>query len=368
MPQVDHLGAGSLDEPPHDVDGGIKPIEQTTGGNNADLVLGDVGRGGDEGHEAKVPTGSGCEEVNVLEAYLQAMLRANILALFTVLAICSQAQTWCPPGAEWLFNFYSQQATGVRRAWYSGDTLVGGLPCQRIDQTIIAYEPIPPFGSAFIQQDQPIITHGQGDLLRIWDQANNVFDTLAWFSAVPGDRWNVPHYEFSGACYFEVLDTGTRVVAGIPLRFLVVEEPIVMGFVDTLFERIGFERFYVRPIETMLIDLTTTGLVCYRDDVLGQVDGGWPWHPCDFSLSLEEESAQRAQPFPNPGSDHFTISLAPGVHTIALFDATGREVLRRPINSERTAVDCSALEPGLFAYRLLDRSGTTVDSGKWIKE
>lgn len=245
---------------------------------------------------------------------------------------------------------------------------MGGQLCQRIDQTIIAYEPIPPFGSAFIQQDQPIITHGQGDLVRIWDQANNVFDTLAWFSAVPGDRWNVPHYEFAGACHFEVLDTGTRVVAGIPLRFLVVEEPIVMGFVDTLFERIGFERFYVRPIETMLLDFTTAGLVCYRDDVLGQFEGEWPWHPCDFSLSLQEETTLHAQVFPNPGTDRFTLILPPGTHTIALFDATGREVLRTHGAGGPTIVDCSALAPGLFIYQAVDRAGISAQAGIWIKE
>jgi|JI6StandDraft_1071083.scaffolds.fasta_scaffold999150_1 hypothetical protein len=36
------------------VDGGIVAIKEGCCGYNADLVLGDVGRGGDEGHGAKV--------------------------------------------------------------------------------------------------------------------------------------------------------------------------------------------------------------------------------------------------------------------------------------------------------------------------
>ena len=60
VPQVDDLGAGALDDPPHDVDGGIMAVEQRGGGNDADLVLGDVGGGNGVGHGAKIPVGGEC--------------------------------------------------------------------------------------------------------------------------------------------------------------------------------------------------------------------------------------------------------------------------------------------------------------------
>src|SRR5690606_15728921 len=43
MPQMDHLGAGALQNAAHDVDGDIVAIEERRGGNDADLVGGDVG-------------------------------------------------------------------------------------------------------------------------------------------------------------------------------------------------------------------------------------------------------------------------------------------------------------------------------------
>jgi Secretion system C-terminal sorting domain len=283
------------------------------------------------------------------------------------LTALASAQVWCPPGAQWLFNFHSKQASGVRRAWYSGDTLVGGLQCQRIEQTIIAYEPAIPNGTAFTVQDAPIITNGQGDLIRIWDQANNAFDTLAWFGAVPGDHWNVPQYEFSGACYFEVLDTGSRVIAGIPLRYLIVEEPIVMGIVDTLYERIGFERFYIRPTETMNIDFVTYGLVCYRDNVIDEFDGWLPLgHPCDFTLSLEEKNVEHVQLFPNPGTDHFTVQLPPIPNTIIVSDALGRNVLMQRSNGGSTLINTSGLRSGTYVVRITNATSTPLNM-KWIK-
>ena len=252
-------------------------------------------------------------------------------------------------------------------AWYSGDTLVGGLPCQRIDQTIIAYEPTIPLGSAFTQQDPPIFTHGQGDLIRTWDEAEGVFDTLAWFGAAPGDRWHHPAYA-GPVAYFEVLDTGTRIVSGMSLRYLVVEEPSVMGVVDTLVERIGFARFYLRPQETMLLDFTTNGLVCYRDDDLGQVDGGWPGHPCDFTLSVNEALGTSVSTlYPNPGNTYFTLDVTPGPHTITLFDATGRVVLEQRTADGRPVIGTEALPAGLYRVTVRDEHGA-VSGATWVKE
>ncbi|MCC7500936.1 MAG: T9SS type A sorting domain-containing protein [Flavobacteriales bacterium] len=287
------------------------------------------------------------------------------LLLLTLFANCVQGQSWCAPGAEWLFNFYSLQANGVRRAWYSGDTVVGGLPCQRINQLVQACEPIFPFGTPFSFQDMPIITHGQGDLIELWDEASQTFDTLAWYGAAPGDHWDVPH--FPAPARFDVLDTGTAVVAGLPLRYVVVEEPVVMGVVDTLWERIGFGYYYLRPMETLLVDFTTTGMVCYTDDSLGQIDGRYPWHPCDFTLAVNENEALNVGAFPNPGTDQFTLSLPNGAHAIELFDAAGRCVLVQRTNELRPMVDTRQLAPGLFLVSVRNGDGER-SVVRWVKE
>lgn len=251
----------------------------------------------------------------------------------------------------------------MRRAWYSGDTLVGGLQCQRIDQTIFAYEPVFPFGTPFTLPVSPIITNGQGDVVRIWDQLTSEFDTLAWFGAVPGDHWSVPQY-LGPSAHFDVLDTGTKVVAGIPLHYVVIEEPIVMGFTDTLFERIGFERFYLQPFETMQLDIVTYDLVCYRDDDIDQYDGWVPGHPCDFTLAVQEEEVQLAPLFPNPGTDHFTLSLPPGSHTITVHDGSGRVLLQQRTADPLATIATDRLSAGIYLVR--------VDEGSlpwhWVKQ
>ncbi len=44
--QVNHFAPGGLYDAPHDIDGGIVPIEKAGRGNNPNLVLGDVRLGG----------------------------------------------------------------------------------------------------------------------------------------------------------------------------------------------------------------------------------------------------------------------------------------------------------------------------------
>ncbi|MBK8614742.1 MAG: T9SS type A sorting domain-containing protein [Flavobacteriales bacterium] len=202
-------------------------------------------------------------------------------------------------------------------------------------------------------------------MIQLWDEASQTFDTLAWYGAAPGDHWDIPHFPAPGR--FDVLDTGTSVVAGVPLRYLVVEEPVVMGVVDTLWERIGFGYYYLRPMESLLVDFTTFGLVCYVDDSLGQVDGRYPGHPCDFTLAVHEKEALKAGAFPNPGTDHPFPRPPPGSHTIEVFDATGRSVLVQRTHELRPVVDTHKLAPGLFLVSVMDGGGER-SVVRWVKE
>jgi hypothetical protein len=289
-----------------------------------------------------------------------------LLASFLLTGLAS-AQQWCAPGAEWLFGFSSQQATGVRHAWYSGDTVVGGLAAKRIDQFIYAYDPVFPFGSAFSAAAAPIFTTEVGDQVWIWNNGSSSYDTLLWFGAVPGDHWDIPHYPGPGR--FDVLDTGTTVVDGIPLHYLVVEEPIIMGNTDTLRERLGFDFFYIDPIETLLLDYTTAWLQCYRDDSIAQFNGYMVSEPCDFTLVIADPEHTSWSVYPDPGTDHFTLEVPSEAQAceVALFDAQGRIVLRHDLSRGHTRIGCEGLAQGLFTYRVVDRDGNVLANGRWVK-
>lgn len=62
------------------------------------------------------------------------MLRSYLLPVATVLAFGSHAQSWCPPGATWTYEYDLVLGGyyGVQRVEYVGDTLLGGYTAQRL--------------------------------------------------------------------------------------------------------------------------------------------------------------------------------------------------------------------------------------------
>ncbi len=71
--------------------------------------------------------------------------------------------------------------------------------------------------------------------------------------------------------------------------------------------------------------------------------------------------------YPNPASGYFYIQGSFALPaTIELYDLTGRQVYRQPVNSNRQRVDVSQLSGGLYVYRLV--SGGKVARGKVVIE
>ena len=73
---------------------------------------------------------------------------------------------------------------------------------------------------------------------------------------------------------------------------------------------------------------------------------------------------------PNPGSGQVELLfplLEPGA-LFTLLDATGREVMRLPLNAQRSTMDVSHLPSGLYGYRVLSATGGALGQGIWVRE
>lgn len=286
------------------------------------------------------------------------MARQFLLTLLATLSVTGQAQSWCPPGAKWTFGYdsFMSSYSGVERVEYVGDTMVGGQLAQRLLQT----EVVAPWGTSTYTATSysSLYTYHDNGVVYLWNEID-AYDTLMWFSALPGQRWNAPG---NSGMYLEVLDTATVFLEGIALKRLVVQGDLEW-LTDTLYERIGFMDLFLAGSTWGATDMPWTGLICYQDDSLSFISSVST--DCGFTLTVPERSDGTALlPYPDPGVDHFSLSLTHGPHNITLFDAVGRVVLKDQGSGPLVRIDTAHLPSGVYLVKVDD--GPQLS--RWVKE
>lgn len=294
----------------------------------------------------------------------------GILLLLIAFAQPCVAQNWCPTGAHWYHEELTFSATGYRYRTCLGDELVGGWPAQRFHTTGIHVT------SFFLDTTWVNFyqyTYTQDSIVYVPSNLDPSFpwDTLMRLDAVPGDHWFPPnHWIYCGASagtfgMWQIADTGHAVVSGAPLRWW---DANVLGqwglpvWTMRYYERLGWINGFV-PFPACAIVENGEVLRCYSDNqILWSTPGAESL--CDISLGLLSGSSPPGVPYPNPGNDHFTLSLPPGPHSITLIDATGRTVLQVPVIGSPAVIGTTQVTPGLYMLR--------VDEGlqpvRWVKE
>ncbi|MBL7985441.1 MAG: T9SS type A sorting domain-containing protein [Flavobacteriales bacterium] len=140
-------------------------------------------------------------------------------------------------------------------------------------------------------------------------------------------------------------------------------EPIPGWPVDTLYERIGFMRFYLDSRTWFILDMPWNGLMCYSDQYIAYTASGVE----DRGLTLSASDAMNTPPariFPNPGTNHFSLAVSPGARTIEVTDATGCVVIRHGITGDRPMVRTHQLAVGLYFVRV---EGSSMPV-RWMKQ
>ncbi len=270
--------------------------------------------------------------------------------LFPCLALCLttaiSAQSWCPPGATWTYTYGNGWTIdGLARFTYMQDTLIDGHTAQRIAFHIEGTSA----GSPVSLEFPPVHTTVDGDLVSILTATG--FDTLYWFGALPGDHWGITMPD-GMASYGEVLvtDTGTRVIDGVPLRYLVTDT-------DTITQRLGASFAFMLPWVQYILDEPGGPLRCYGD---GQIDHHAAWWslPCDFLLGVNDAGADPGGLPTVVSADGQLLVSTPFPGMLSITDATGRVVLRTTVAAGEVSMDASTWKVGIY-HAFLQGAGAT---------
>lgn len=297
----------------------------------------------------------------------------KILLLLMLLQGHLHAQTvWAPPGTTWMYSMWSHWTSSAYAVQMSvtGDSLVHGVPCQRItvEPTACTYFDFPGFSPY-------LFTYASGDSVFWYDAAGEAFRLFVPFDAVAGSSWRVPVPIATDPLAYDTalftVDAAEVIeVDGHALRRLHVSQTftseaptnvILPEGTGVFTERMGHDYFLLPWILGCLDADVPTGLVCYSDPDLSWPD---PQVDCSVWQGVKAPSAEArfiVAPDPVERGTPFTIridrSLEVGAR-IDVIDAMGRVRRTDPwaaLHGRMTLAD-----PGTYLL-LLRNNGKPVD-------
>lgn len=293
--------------------------------------------------------------------------RSACVALSLAAALGVMAQSWCPAGASWVYDTGNPWFGSEMRLDYAGDTLVDGYPAQRIER----FSRLLLQGTLTEAEQPPGFTRTDGDV--VWEWNGMEWDTLYWFSAVPGDHWQ-PFWPFAEDCpdhAWHVSDTATVIIDGVPLRRLwaeLQESGVGVGNWTMITERIGGGGGIIFPglPPCGAIYECYCSFVCYRDD---QVNSNGD---CEMTVAVRDRASTAAylEVNPNPATTAVVFSTRKGtvIGPIEIHDPLGRHVRQYHPMTTIAQVDISALSKGWYFYRACDVQGRLISTGRILKE
>jgi hypothetical protein len=281
------------------------------------------------------------------------------------------AQPWCNTGAVWHYDFMNgSPAVGFVKITYQADTTIDGFSCQKLSKFRKTYN--------YINEEVTELNFG-AEITRL---SNNVvliknqtlWDTLYNFNANPGQSWRVTTVnQTSGSetcgknANISVLDTGHLTINGIWLRYLKVAinlneintMPPISEYQDTIFERIGFKKYYLLPLDNCLsmIDANEGGFLrCFSDNTLGLFQPEFS-SDCTFLPTFIDEyfSQNKSNPL-KINIEHNSLNilnkdLISSNNLFCIYNLNGQLMINT--NTVANGIDLSNLQSGMYLLRVI---------------
>ncbi len=293
-----------------------------------------------------------------------------ILLPFIWVGAYSQELGWCPPGASWKYEYTGTLGEkGYISIDYTHDTIIDGKTCQILSRRRYF---VPAGGSPLQVKNLGItLTRYEDKVVYVWDDYNEDFDTLYFFSTHAGDRYPVAIAPVFSQSLLIRADVQGRLTLKTPdnesigaaeVQYDVKPETgSIVSRIDTLADGIGIISGYFFPVS---LYLEQTGhseggrFRCYSAG--GKIVYQRPGAPaCDYINGLEPLTGYGSiVVWPQPVSDIFYLKgLDSSLCQMAnLIDLTGRflSVCEIKNGAGRLPVGLSS---GLYLLQIQNRAG-----------
>jgi Secretion system C-terminal sorting domain len=295
-------------------------------------------------------------------------MKTIVTAAFTFFTFALFSQVWVESNPVWHYNYWTISEGGFIKIEQTGDTVINGFSCQKLNGIKHAFFVTGPSGDlAHVASDfGQWYTRASNDTVYYWNEDH--FNVLYDFSASEGDFWLIE----DGSSWFECNDSSYTKVESVGTVNLNGESAIQLNLVDSIGSSLGLSGAVNSHFGAMERFLFPTGRSCdsttivewymfdfcsFRDDSLTYNPSG---EDCEYMLthlSLEENNTFTGKIAPNPANDVLQVTLPIGEADYRMITLSGQEIKTGRLTESRSDLNVSELSEGMYLLQLTGKNG-----------
>lgn len=254
----------------------------------------------------------------------------------------ASAQGFGEANAKWNFSYADFSSSGIVQWTTAGDTVISENICKIFSKT---YEITDFPADSLITGSYPDDILYEDSGVVYWHNPElEVFDTLFWFGAVPGQSWSIAAPSIHGFdVTYVVTDTATLNINGLDRKMLSVQYSSgVADGDDILIEGIGPTVGYMTPWDQISASVDGehegNSFLCFYDDNIGEYKTSEEVQ-CDFTLADDDFWVnEQISIYPNPATQILYINYPEVLPEIFICNSMGERF------------KCNAREDAIFLF------------------
>ncbi|MBI3238169.1 MAG: T9SS type A sorting domain-containing protein [Flavobacteriia bacterium] len=295
-------------------------------------------------------------------------MKTIVTTTFILFTFALFSQVWVNSNPVWHYNYWTISEGGFIKIEQTGDTLIEGFSCQKLNGIKHAFFVTGPDGN--IGHTASVFgnwyTRASNDTVYYWDE--NHFNVLYDFSASVGDSWLIE----DGTEWFQCNDSSYTKVESVGTVNLNGEQAIQLNLIDSVGGSFGLSGAVNSHFGAMGGFLFPTGRSCdstiivewYQFDFCSFQDDSLSYNPsgedCEYMLThlgLAESNTFRYLVAPNPANDILHVLLPKGKAHYRIITLTGKEMETGTLTEQTFDLNISHLSEGMYMLQLTGQNG-----------
>jgi hypothetical protein len=274
-------------------------------------------------------------------------------------SIYSQQTSWTYNHPVWYYAYTNVAESGYIKLVDSGDTILQGKTCMKLNATKYSFFITGPNGGMFETNSSYIsgVVYNSNDTIFHWN--NDHFNVLYVFNPVLNQQWvvfdNTPFLNCTDSSRVQVIATGTEILNNNQFDYyqLTTLAGSGVGIDSKVCNTIGPLGAYFFPTtrncdSTIIPEFDQIHLICFEDDSIAVNPAN---EICEWHLGTEDNQIETFSYYPNPTTGDLLLSAEHEIGDISIIDLFGNCVLRSQTNESFLKIDMTFLANGIYLLK-----------------